>query len=426
MEQGYRSCMDAELKPHAALVAQRIVRQIGAQMLFHAVVYRRFDPALWSRLHQQYAAAESAGIAQDPVKDSLEGEGGSSSVAEAYAQVVLLQAGALSEISAAKIDFAAAILKPWGRKVRVLKSAEGTRASEPLVVDLDKPMGARAASVAGLQPSQRILDTQGISASIRKRVPALQQGEEASALGLPAEAAGVHALTELMRLHKLWCEGAPPRPESKPSSHQRAGVVFGVGEAYFFVTGGKVFEQPDRKRELTSQEKQDIEVFGRVTERTQSKMVAEHNYTLEGWAVLDEMLGAVRVLRPPTTSRGVAVGRLAAVRLGDGTPFFLGYVSELVQEADGRIVVTIAMFPGKPEALAVRAGGARSRADAVWVQGFRLPALEKAKVARSLVVPSAIGIRGRALETWENSGPVAATVADFLERGSDFDRLTLA
>jgi hypothetical protein len=203
-------------------------------------------------------------------------------------------------------------------------------------------------------------------------------------------------------------------------------VVFGVGEIYFFLTGGKVFEQPDRKRDLTPQEKQDIEVFGRVTERTQSKMVAEHNYTLEGWQVVDEMLGAVRVLRPATTSRGVAIGRVAAVRLGDAAPFFLGAVSELVQETDGRIVVTLSIFPGKPEALAVRAGGARSRADAHWVQGFRLPGLEKAKVAASLVVPTGIGIRGRPIDIWERGAPVPATVAEVVERGGDFDRLTLA
>ena len=57
-------------------------------------------------------------------------------------------------------------------------------------------------------------------------------------------------------------------------------------EIYFFVTGGKAFEQPDKKRELTSQEKQDIEVFGRVREQTQSRMVAEFNYTVESWAAL--------------------------------------------------------------------------------------------------------------------------------------------
>src|SRR5262249_52787608 len=65
---------DSDLARHAALISQRTVRYLGAQTLFHALAYRRFDPELWTRLHQQYAAAEAAGIAEERVKDSLEGE----------------------------------------------------------------------------------------------------------------------------------------------------------------------------------------------------------------------------------------------------------------------------------------------------------------------------------------------------------------
>ncbi len=402
MEQGYRRCAaEGEAGAHGALVAQRIVRSIGAQMLFHAIVYRRFDPALWTRLHQQYGSAESAGIAEERVKDSLEGEEGASSVMEAYVQVVLTQAAFLSEVSGPKMDFIGALLRAWARKVRVLASpGESAAKIDALVVDLEKPIGARPQPRSELQPGHRIIDTAGLSMSIRKRIHGLQHGEDPVTLGLPA---------------------AP-----KAAAQPKAGVVFGIGETYFFLTGGKVFEQPDRKRELTSQEKQDIEVFGRVTERTQSKMVAEHNYTLESWAVVDELLGAVRVLRPATTSRGVAIGRLACLRLGDGAPFYLGVVSELVQETDGRIVVTISLLPGKPEALAVRTGDARSRAGAHWVQGLRLPALEKLKIPRSLVVPSALSARGRTLEIWEKGAPVETTVEEVLDGGADFDRLAIA
>jgi hypothetical protein len=90
---------------HEALIAQRIMRYIGAQMLFHALVYRRFDPQLWTRLHELYGEAEKGGIAATAVKDSLEGEGGASSVADAYTQVVLLQAAFLSEMTRAAGGF---------------------------------------------------------------------------------------------------------------------------------------------------------------------------------------------------------------------------------------------------------------------------------------------------------------------------------
>ena len=57
MESGYRRCWtdaageDSPLATHAALIVQRIMRYIGLQMLIAGFIYRRFDPALWMRLH---------------------------------------------------------------------------------------------------------------------------------------------------------------------------------------------------------------------------------------------------------------------------------------------------------------------------------------------------------------------------------------
>jgi hypothetical protein len=401
------------------------VRYIGAQMMFHAAVYRRFDPQLWIRLHQQYLDAEARGHAGERVKDSLDGDVGVSSVAEAYVQVVLLQAAFLSEMTSPQMDFAEALLKLWARKVSLSHaSPEAHRGRlDPLVVDLAKPIGARPQPRGELQSTQRALDIHALSASMRKRIHGLQNGDDLATLGLPAEAAGLDALGELQRLHKLWCEGAPPRAAGKAPTQASAGLVFGIAEAHFFVGAGKPFEQPDKTRELTRQEKQDIEVFGRVREQTQSKMMGEVNYTVETWTLVEEMLGAVRAQRPATASKGVAIGRLVAIRLGDTGAFYAGCLTELASETDGRIVATIAIFPGKPEPIAVRAGDARNRANAQWTQGLRLPAIESLAVPASLVVPGGMGTRGRGVEVWLE-GAKESTVEEVLQRGADFDRVT--
>ncbi len=431
MEAGYRKALEAartgegEIAGHAALVMQRIVRYVGAEMIFHAVVYRRFDPELWTRLHGDYLAAESAGLADERVKDSLESDDGLSSVSEAYAQVVLAQAAYLSELTAPQMEFMEKLLRMWVRKVQVRATpVEGGPAQLPLAVDLTRPIGARPLPAADLRDNHRLLDVDALSKSMRRRIFGLQKDEDPSALGLPQDFAAGDALELLLRLHKLWCEGSPPRPPAKIPNEKSVGLVFGLNEIHFFVTGGKAFEQPDKKREMTRQEKQDIEVFGRVTERTQSMMVSDFNFSVENWPVIDEMMGAWRLQRPSTSSKAVAIGRLVAMRIGDTAPFFLGRVSALAQETDGKLVATITLFPGRPEPVPVRAADSRNRDTAKWGVGFRLPALERIKIPASIVVGNRVAQRGRGIALWD--GEIKeSTVYEILDRGSDFDRITI-
>jgi hypothetical protein len=429
LEAGYRRCAEqvaseAELAPHAALVAQRIVRYLAAQMLWHALVHRRVAGELWARLHAQYAQSEAAGEALAPVKDSLDAEAGASSVAEAYAQAVLMQAAMLTQMSAEQVDFAEALLRGWGRKLAVAASPPAEAGARPLVVDLAQAAGARHAPVESAAPSVRFIDTGGVSLSLRKRIHGLQKGEDAMSLGLPAQVGAVDALGELQRLHRWWCEAGPAKPAAHPSQVARASLVFGIADLHFFVSGGKPFEQPDKSRELTPQEKQDIEVFGRVTERTQSRMMAgERRVTAEAWPVLDEAAGSVRLERPASATKHVGVGRVVGIRLGDTGDFYAGVVSEVAQEDDGKVLATVTIFPGKPHPIAARA--TRNRAPDAWQPALRLPALEKLKIEASLIVPAAIAARGRPIEVWDE-GATTLTVRSLAARGLDFDRVVAA
>jgi hypothetical protein len=430
LEAGYRRCAeeaaggDAELAPHAALLAQRTVRYVAAQMLWHALVRRRLPPPLWSRLHARYAEAEAAGQATSPVKDSLDSDAGISSVAEAYAQAVLMHAGMLSQMSAAEIDFGEALLRGWGRKLAVSAAPPADATARPLLVDLSQAVGPRHSADAPAGAATRYIDTNGVSLSLRKRIHGLQKGEDAASLGLPAQAGGVDALGELQRLHRWWCEAAPAKSAPHASQVARASVVHGIADLHFFVSGGKAFEQPGKTRELTPQEKQDIEVFGRITERTQSRMVGtERRVTAEAWPVVDEAMGTVRLERPANAAKPVGVGRLLGVRLGDTGDFYAGYVSEVSQEDDGRILATITIFPGKPQPIAVRAA-IKGRTPDTWQPALGLPALEKLRIEASLIVPATLGARGRAIEVW-TSAAAPATVRALLLRGIDFDRVVL-
>ena len=98
--------------------------------------------------------------------------------------------------------------------------------------------------------------------------------------------------------------------------------------------------------------------------------------------------------------------------------------SALAHEIDGRLIATITLFPGCPESVPVRAADARNRANAQWAPGFRLPALERIKIAPSLVVPSGLASRGRGIDLWVGVAK-ESTVEEILDRGTDFDRISV-
>jgi hypothetical protein len=428
IEAGYRLCDEAaeasSLSAHRALIAQRLVRYVGAQMAFHAAIYRRFEPGLWLRLHALYLRAEKGGWAAQPVKDSLESEAHASSVQEAYVHVVLVQAAYLSELTAPQMDFVEALLRLWARKVTVRTVAPGEPATYPLAIDLEKPIGARPLLAGEARESHRVLEVDGLSKSMRKRLHGFAKGEAVADLKLPAQAAAIDAQQQLKRLHKLWCEGAPPRPAARVPEEKTAGVVWTLPDIHFFFSGGKPFESASNEgRELTREEKQDIEVFGRVREHTHNRMAAVPNVTAEAWGIIDEMLGAWRLLRPSTASRGVAIGRVLAMRIGDAGEFHAGYVSGLVQEVDGSIVITLRLFPGKPEPVAARPGEPRNRGMAPWTPALLLPAMEKLRLPPTLVLASGLAARGRQVEV-RGPGTRTLTVGEVLERGTDFERVT--
>ena len=426
MEGGYRRALaQPELAEHAALATQRVIRYLAAQMLLHGLAYRRVDGALWARLHQAYAGAERGGFAEERVKDSLEAEGGASNVAEAYAQAVLLDAAGLHEMTAPQVVFAEALLKLWGRKIKVmLQVPPEAPAILPMVVNLAGEEGAGPAPSDSLAGSHRVIFVEELGRSIRRRVRVIQAGEEGTTLGLPAAALGVDLATALPRLVRRWCEPAAAEPQLEAVSGKQAGLVFGLNEAHFFLSGGKAFEQPGKERELTTQEKNDIAVFGRVTERTQSMIAANApgaahvpSYTVDAWEVVGEGLGQVRVRRKSSGSRTTAIGRLVAVRTALAAPFQLGVVRALHNQGEG-LEALVALYPGRPEPLAARSGSSP------WAQAIGLPAHEKIGMPASFVVPAAMASRGRAMQLRYGDENRDVKVQDVLEREADFARVT--
>lgn len=432
MESGYRRCWsdatseDSPLADRGALIIQRIMRYIGLQMLIAGFIYRRFDPALWMRLHLQWMEAEARGITEKSVKDSIGSLDGYSTVQQAFTAVLLGQAANIYELTPRQIDFVDAVLKRFGHKVTLARDSAPNPQGLQCAVDLLSNAGCHFQAYIATAEHVRFLQLEDLSKSLRRRIKKLADGEDPGSMDLPAEWSAHDARDQLTRLHKIWCEGTAMRPPATIPDEKEAHLTFGISETHFFMSGD-LFEQPDVKRELTRQETNDITMFGKVSEATIRARYAEFNYGTEAWGIVDESRGFLRLLRPANSPHGVAIGMLIGIKIGKQEGFYLGVVRELSEELDGMIFATLAMLPGKPEATSVRSSDNRNRAGGSYVQGFRLPPMDALKIPETLVVPASFAQRGRGIDIFHAGHGSAKTVRvlDFVERGVDFDRLTI-
>jgi hypothetical protein len=203
-------------------------------------------------------------------------------------------------------------------------------------------------------------------------------------------------------------------------------VALGMAETHFFLSGD-LFEQPGVNRELTRQEMGDIAMFGRVSESTIRARYAEFNYGSETWPIVDESRGQLRLLRPANSTRGIAIGRLVGLKLGKSGEFYLSVVHALAEETPGHYTVTLSLLPGKPEPISVRCSDSKMRTS-TYTQGFRLPPMDQLGAPETLVVPSNLAQRGRGIDIFHQGHGSAKQVhvVDFVQRGADFDRVTIA
>jgi hypothetical protein len=431
MEAGYMRCWDdaksvgSPLEPHAALVVQRAIRYVGLQMLIAGFVYKRFDGALWSRLHALWREADARGLVAKRIKDSVGSADGYSSVQQAYTAVLLGQAATVYELMPREIDFVDAIMKRFGHKVEVMHEGMPAAIGVQAIVDLSSQRGLQYVARADVHEDLRLVEMTDLGKSLKRRIRKLAEGTPPAELDLPADWGAREAYDQLKRLFTLWCEGGNTRAVPSVPEETHAQLSFGLSETHFFMSG-VLFEQPDVPRELTRQEMNDIKMFGKVSEATIRARYAEYNYGTESWGIIDETRGSYRLLRPANSSHSLAIGRILGVKVGKQDGFYLGVVRELVEDLDGAIHVTLNMMPGKPEATSVRGPDDHHKAGS-YVQGFRLAPMPALKIPETLVVPAGLAHVGRGIDIFHpgHGSPKEVRVVEFVERGADFDRVTI-
>ncbi len=424
MEAGYQRCWqeaqaaDAALAPHAALILQRSMRYLGAQMALSTLIFRSLSGVLWLRLHNYWNEAERHGLTEKRVKDSQGTIDGYSGVQQAYVEVLLTQLANGYAMNARQIEFAEGVLKRFSHKVTVTPLAAGP--GPYCSVDLGSMLGAELHPRIDPAADVRVIDIQEFSRSLRRRLKKLMEGEEPGKLDLPAEWSTQEALSQLTRLHRCWCECGSPMDDATVPEVADVAVLFGLAEIDYFLRGD-LFEQPGAKRELTREEMRDIQMFGRVTDSTTRGRAAVFQFASDNWKIVDQTTTLMRLMRPAQSARGVAIGKLLGLRVRGEKNWRLAVIRELLEEPVGYIIVTVEVLPGTPQNVAVRSADVKNRASPQWTQGLLLPANEALKLPEALVLPANLAKKGGEIDTHYQGNARKRVLSAFVERGSDFD-----
>lgn len=426
MRLGYLRCLQALLadeqgmRTHAGLVCQRVLAYTGLKMFHYHRAYRQVPAREWRELHLGYARAEKLGVTEEPVKDYLNRDVNDTSTRVAYMRAVLLGMANPNELSQRQLTFVAFLLERWAEKAELQAESVADEVDLPqLAVDL----ASEACPERGAKAAEpRYVDVKRLAKSLRNRIGLLRKGESPAKLALGEDCVQPSCEQLLVFLYRQWCQARPPRDPERKRSNDMAQCCTELPAIHYYVSG-RVFRQPGEAKELTAQQRAEMEAFGRLRTSAEDDYSVVHGFLLEHWKVEDETAQGLRMLRGAgNPGHRHSHGRLVGVKPGDSKNFLLGQFRWLMQNDAGDIYAGVRLLPGLPAATAVRATGLNVK-DAQWVQALSLTAVAAVNAPPSLVLPTGWFKPKRVVEVFiEGQGALRVRLNEMIERGTDYER----
>ena len=426
MRIGYLHCLaaGAAMRPHAALVVQRLLAYSGLKMFHHYRAYRQIPDAEWRGLHQSYRCAEELGVAESEVKDYLNRDVHAVNPRMQYVRALLLGLANPNELTRRQLSFVGFLLERWAEKVTVTSQPVEGEGMPPLVVDIagDKPPERLVSQTDALPAEARFLDSSNLAHSLKNRIGLLRSGESPAKLALGEDCVQPSCEQMLGFLFRQWCQPRQARALDRKRVSTVALACNDMAAIHYYILG-RPFRQPGMQTELSHREREQIATFGRVSTKDEDDYSAVHGFLLEHWQVEDENISGLRMLRSVASpGKRFAHGQLVAVRPGDAKSFMLAQVRWLMQGGEGNLYAGLRMLPGLPSAIAARAYGLN-----VGKEKF-VPALALGEVAAlrspaTLILPSGWYKPKRVIELFLQQS-VRARLLELTERGADFERMT--
>lgn len=393
----HRDASEGTLGDQHALLAQRRVLYQSLPLVEYYRAHRTLPSGLWTQLHESYAAAESLGVADIRVTDTLNEVWQAQSPAQAYIAALLIDIA--NPYGRGRLEFE--WVHRWAQRfapncrLGMLGTGDKAPKATSYGVDLATDHGLRPVGMLVAGPTLRSFDGSQLAGQIQAIMEQFRQGAQPAALGLGSDCSVEAAAKLLVSLYRPWGLASIGRRFKRRRS---SGQVELTGDwlAIGFHVQGKLFEQPKYPTMMRSL-RSDIELltFGeRVQgvdaadpEQTRRHEAEKLGFVCEHWTVLDESVGGFRLRQTPSAER-LEHQQLVALRPPDGGHFLLGQISWLVFQSNGRMDVGVNLLSGLPKVVAVRQTGLARGQPSGYQQAFLLPATPAMKTPASLVLPS--------------------------------------
>ncbi len=427
MVAGYLRCLEscrgdkAVLRSKAAEVIVEALKYLGSSQADAYGGGREPGGDFWRLAHELYASAEQLGVADQTIADSKASPRG------AYGAIVLFHAASPYELNPRQLGWARRWARRWAGKLKVSAAPPAAERTVPLCVDLasDQPVGYRPGAGKGI----RWLDTSELRRSLKKRLTLLDQGRNPAELQLGDDCSQPACGQLLNQVYNRWCKGGTAGQQQQRFGEGPCVLVSGIEAMHYYVSGRKPFRPPSLGgADLLLREREEIATFGRIATRHNHEFGEEHGFQLEEWNVLsdwgeaNEAASGLHLVRPLKQASGrIGAGHLVAVRPPNASELMLGCVRWTVIDGEERLHVGIQVYPGRPEAMALRGTGLAAVKEK-YCQAFLLPAVPALSEPATAVIPVGWFKADRALEVFtDQSRQIRLT--QLVERGIDFDRV---
>ena len=424
---GYLRCLeaaernDAGMRERAGLLAQRALAYTGLKMFHYHRAYRQLPGAEWRLLHRIYAAAERLGVAEQSVKDYLNRDVHDTSARIAYMRALLIGIANPNELSQRQLTFVAFLLERWSEKVKISRTPVAEEGAPPLVVDLAGDGRPERTGAPAKEP--RYIDAQSLGKSLRNRIGLLRRGESPAKLALGEDCVQPSCEQLLVLLYRQWLQPPVARAHDRKRSESTAHACQEMAAIYYYISG-REFRQPGGKSVLTKEQADQLATFGRVRGGGDEQSTAPNpNFVLEQWQVEDESALGIKIMRRAGNSgTRYTHAQLIGLRPQGVTQFLLGHVRWLLQAENNDLYLGVRVLPGLPAGIGVRPSSSGAQKDQ-FVPAFSLTAVPEYQAPATLILPSGWYRPNRLIDVFIES-VTQVRLLEFLDRGSDFERLT--